>query len=99
MIRSKDELMQLIRDRIGDDTSDEAIAFIEDISDSLNDYENKVSGYNELEEKYKENDKAWREKYKNAFFNGSKEKPEEPEQIEEEESKKRLTYEDLFKEE
>ena len=32
MVRSKDEILASIKSRIGDDTSDEAIALIEDIN-------------------------------------------------------------------
>ena len=42
MIRSKDELITMISQRIGEDNSDEAITLLEDISDTLTDFESKT---------------------------------------------------------
>lgn len=95
MKRSKDELLNLIKDRIGEDTSDEALGLVEDISDTLDDYESRAAV--DWENKYKENDKMWREKYRDRFYSGeSKDDPYKPD---EEEKPKRLTFEELFKEE
>ncbi len=70
MIKTKDEILKAIKDRIGDDTSDETIAFLEDISDTLNDYDNKTKDNTDWKTKYEENDKEWRNKYRDRFFNG-----------------------------
>lgn len=43
MVRTKDELLASIKDRFKDDTSDETISFIEDVSDTINDLETKAS--------------------------------------------------------
>lgn len=95
---TKDELLSRIREKIGDDTSDEALSLIEDISDTINDYEEKTKEETEWEKKYKENDDAWRKKYKERFFNSpAKEEPQNDEP-EDEENKKPLTYDNLFKE-
>ena len=69
-IVSKEDLMERVKARIGDDTSDESLAFIEDITDTLNDYEAKVSNPDteNWKEKYETLDKEWREKYKARFF-------------------------------
>lgn len=95
-ILKKDEIMQSIRDRIGADTSDEALAFIENIEDTLNDYENKTKNDGvDWREKYEQNDAEWRKRYRERFFSGSPvEEQEEPI-----ETPKRLTFEQLFKEE
>ena len=34
-VRTVEEILELIAQRVGDDTSDEALGFIEDISDTL----------------------------------------------------------------
>ena len=99
MIRSKEEIMEMIKTRIGEDTSDDAIAFVQDISETIDDYEKKTASYNELEERYKENDKTWREKYKEAFFSGAKGSAEDYQEKPDEEERKKYTYEKLFKEE
>lgn len=70
MIKTKDEILKAIKDRIGDDTSDETIAFLEDITDTLNDYDNKTKDNTDWKTKYEENDKEWRNKYRDRFFNG-----------------------------
>ena len=42
-VRSKDEILATIKDRIGEDTSDEAIALIEDINDTYDDLDARIS--------------------------------------------------------
>lgn len=101
-VLNKEQILAKLKERIGEDTSDEAIQFIEDVSDTINDYETKTKDTNDWQKKYKENDDAWRKKYRDRFFN-SPVKDEEPAQPEpdfvEDESVKNLKYEDLFKEE
>ena len=41
-IRTKDEIMEVLRSYLGEDTSDEAIAFIEDINDTMAEYERQI---------------------------------------------------------
>ena len=96
-VRTKDELLEIIKGRIGDDTSDETISFIEDITDTLSDYEEKAANLNneDWKTKYEENDKMWREKYRERFF--SKEVEKEDEDFSEDEVKS-LSYDDLFEE-
>ncbi len=96
-VRTKDELLEIIRGRIGDDTSDETISFIEDITDTLSDYEEKAtnSDNEDWKTKYEENDKMWREKYRERFF--SKEVEKEDEDFSDDEVKS-LSYDDLFEE-
>lgn len=65
-VRTKEELLELVKTRIGEDNSDEALAFIEDISDTLADFEGKAS--TDWEEKYNSLDNEWRERYKARFF-------------------------------
>ena len=94
-VRTKDELLEIIRGRIGDDTSDETISFIEDITDTLSDYEEKAtnSDTEDWKTKYEENDKMWREKYRERFFSKEVEKEDE-----DEDEVKSLSYDDLFEE-
>ena len=96
-VRTKDELLEIIKGRLGDDSSDETISFLEDITDTLSDYEEKAtnSDTEDWKTKYEENDKMWREKYRERFF--SKEVEKEDEDFEEDEVKS-LSYDDLFEE-
>ena len=87
--------MESIKNRVGEDTSDEALAFIENVNDTI---ENMSSDKNtDWKAQYEENDAAWRQKYKDRFFNSSSE--DKDDDFEEEEKKKPMTYEALFKEE
>lgn len=70
-IKTKDELFEMIHTRIGDDSSDEAISFLEDVTDTYNDLEQRANGNGEdWKKKYEENDKAWKERYKHRFYGG-----------------------------
>lgn len=89
-VKTVDEIMAKVRERIGEDDSDEAIGFIEDISDTLKSFSN----VEDWKTKYEENDKKWREKYRDRFFT-SKEEVEEDD-IEEPEEKEKKKFEDLF---
>ena len=97
-VRTKDELLEIIKGRIGDDSSDETISFLEDITDTLSDYEEKATNSNneDWKTKYEENDKMWREKYRERFFS-KKVENEEDEDFSEDEVKS-LSYDDLFEE-
>lgn len=97
MIKSKDEILTLIKERIGEDTSDEAIQIVEDVTDTLNDYETRVADSGDWKARYEQNDAEWRKKYRDRFFEG--EPPKEKESEEETEEVKSYSYEDLFKEE
>lgn len=96
MILTRENLLESVRTRIGDDTSDEAIAFVENIADTLDDYETRVRGDGtDWKAKYEENDKEWREKYLSRFnapvqdFGNNEDKYVEEKVVK--------TYEDLFK--
>ena len=89
-VKTIDEIMTKLRERIGEDDSDEVIEFIEDISDTLESFSN----VEDWKTKYEENDKKWREKYRDRFFT-SKEEVEEDD-IEDQEEKEKKKFEDLF---
>ena len=100
MVRTKEEILEAIKGRIGDDSSDETIAFLEDITDTLNDYDNKTKTETDWKAKYEENDKEWRKRYTDRFFNNEEDSgskgSDETDEIEEPEEP--TTFEDLFKE-
>ena len=74
-VRSYEEIMEMIRTRIGEDSSDEAIALIEDISDTLQ--SGNADMVKQLIAEKEELDKTWRERYKARFFGGSDADPVE----------------------
>lgn len=94
-VRTREEILESIRTRVGEATDDETISFIEDVTDTLTDLETKANGDGEdWEKKYRENDESWRKKYTERFF--SKEPEPDPEPDPKPEPIK--TFADLFKE-
>lgn len=90
---SKDELIEKVKKYVGDRTDDETIEIIEDISDSID-----SSEADEWEQKYKENDKMWRDKYISRFLEKKEDELDTPTEHEDEE-KEYKSYDDLFEKE
>lgn len=89
-IRTSEEFLAMIKQRVGDSTSDEDISFIEDASDTIN----SMSQHETEIEKLRAENEDLRKKYRDRFFDP---KPSEPEPNEPEPEK--LTFESLFSEE
>lgn len=91
---TKKEVLELLKAYVGDRTDDESIAIIEAVSDSIaEDAEN-------WKQKFKDNDREWREKYTNRFFEGDKNKePEIKDKESEVDNNEDVSIDDLFKEE
>lgn len=97
-VRTREEILESIRTRVGEVADDDTIAFIEDVTDTLTDLESKANGDGEdWEKKYRENDESWRKKYTERFFSKNTQDPEPDPDPEPEPEKK--TFADLFKEE
>lgn len=102
MIKTKAEILEQIKTKFGEDSSDETLSFIEDVSDTLGDLESKASGQEDWKKKYEDNDKEWREKYKARFFEATDPSASDPqgngsENEGEDNPPKPLTFNDLFK--
>ena len=99
-IKTKTEILAAIQARFGDDTSDDALAFIEDITDTITDLETRASGETNWEQKYRDNDAAWRKRYQERFFNGDGDPNQDlkPQDDDDTDKEKPLTFENLFKE-
>lgn len=93
MVKTKAEILESVKARIGDATDDESIAFIEDISDTLDSLETNAGV--DWKQKYEDNDANWKKKYRDRFF-GNPDPDEEDEKEKEKEKKKPMTFEDLF---
>lgn len=97
----KEELMEKVKNYVGDRTDDDSLEIIEDISDSFEESESaeeveKVKS--EYEAKLANLESEWREKYKARFF--SKDENEDNEEDEkEEEVEEKTDYSDLFEKE
>lgn len=94
-IKTKDELIQSLNAVLGDNASDEALALMEDVSDTLDD--KAAKGAVDWEQKYRENDAAWRARYRDRFMGNQNDK--EPDPIDPPDPDSRPTYLNLFKEE
>ena len=94
-VKNKEEILEQLKEKFGDDTSDEALGILEDITDTIDDLteKGKPDGI-DWKAKCEETENAWRQKYHDRFF--SAEEPKEKDPVEEE---KPLTYEALFNEE
>lgn len=98
-VRSRDEILESLRARIGDSTDDDTLSFIEDVTDTLSDYETRVSDSTNWKEKYETNDAEWRQRYRDRFFGNPESDVVETDSVVETETEKPMTFEDLFKEE
>lgn len=67
MIKPITELIETVRTRIGDNPDDDSVAFLEDITDTLTDYDNKTKDNTDWKNKYDELDRSWKEKYISRF--------------------------------
>ena len=95
-VLNSDQLLAKIKERIGEDSSDEALSFIEDVTDTLINYENITKDSTDWKAKYEENDANWRNKYKERFFSGKKD--DDDEIIDDDNDTQNYTFEKLFKE-
>ena len=85
---TKEDFMERLRTFLGEDTSDEALTLIEDANDSFEEGDGE-----DWKKRYEDNDKEWRQKYKDRFINKSEEDDKEDD-IEQPEKK---SFNDLFK--
>ena len=90
---SGEDLLKRISERIGDDNSDEALSLLEDVSDTIKDFEERDS--EDWKTKYEENDEKWRKKDRDRFENG---KPVNGEPVNGEPVIEVKSYDDLFSE-
>lgn len=98
-VLSRDDFMTRINERVGNDNSDDALSFIEDMTDTF-DALSSPNNTDEWEKKYNELDTQWREKYK-ARFMSSETDPQSVIDEQEEDIKDdgtKTTFDDLFKE-
>lgn len=95
-IKSREELLKSLNTLIGDNSTDENLAILEDVTDTLKDYEEKTADKTDWKTKYEQNDAEWRKKYKERFLSGEEIKDEHEEDVKKD--SKSLTFDSLFKE-
>lgn len=88
-VKTREEILESLRGRFGDEPTDDDIAMLEDITDTFTDFEEKTSDATNWKNKYEENDKAWKKKYSDRFFS-------KDDDYDEPEDKPMKTFDDLF---
>lgn len=102
-VLTRDQFFDRLNKQLGTDTSDDAISFLEDMTDTYNDACNRAENNDgeDWHKKYDELDQSWKEKYKRRFYtggvlgNGGSNSGIEPE--EREVTGENITFDDLFK--
>lgn len=103
--KTKDEFFDAIKDIIGDDTSEKALSFLENMTDTYAAFEEtgndaKVA---ELEKKLEDTNEAWSKRYKERFFSGGRvnafSDAEEDKEAEQEARAEEIRIDDLFEDE
>ena len=106
MVVKPQELISSVRALLGDrETEDEAITFIENLSDTLDDRANAGFTQDDIDAAVKKKDEEWRKKYVERFESSFSD-PEDPGEIENEEdieeeiedNAENVQIEDLFEE-
>lgn len=95
---NKDTIMERLRENFNDNDSDDVLGLLEDVTDTLNDYQSRLEENGNWKERYEQNDREWRQKYKDRFFNNDPEPdPDpEPEPDKDPEQATPTTFEELF---
>ena len=93
---NKDTIMERLRENFNDNDSDDVLGLLEDVTDTLNDYQSRLEENGDWKERYEQNDREWRQKYKDRFFNNDPEPDPEAEPDKDPEQATPTTFEELF---
>lgn len=97
-VKTREEILESFRTRLGENPDDDSISFLEDVTDTLDDFEKRAKGDGtDWKRKYEENDASWRKKYTERFFSGEPNPEPKPEPKPEPDNNPR-TFSDLFME-
>ena len=97
-VKTREEILNSFKTRLGENPDDETISFLEDVTDTLDDFEKRANGDGtDWKSKYEENDANWRKKYTERFFSVEP-KPEPNPEPKPEPDNTPMTFSDLFKE-
>ncbi len=95
MVKTKEEILNSIKEILKDDTSDSALSLIEDLSDTLDSV--KPSDETDWKTKYEENDAQWRQRYRDRFFSKPAQEEDDNDEPAPDETSEPKTFSDLFK--
>ena len=97
-VKTREEILESFKARLGENPDDDSISFLEDVTDTLDDFEKRANGDGtDWKIKYEENDASWRKKYTERFFSDEPDPQPKPEPKPEPDNTPR-TFSDLFKE-
>lgn len=97
-VKTREEILESFKTKLGENPDDESISFLEDVTDTLDDFEKRANGDGtDWKSKYEENDANWRKKYTERFFSNEPEPNPKPDTKPEPDDTPR-TFSDLFKE-
>lgn len=97
-----EEFIKIVHDFIGDDTSEKALKFVDDVTDAFNSaVTDNASDNEDWHKKYDELNETWRKKYMHRFFGGDVNFDSDVDDEEgiEERTAETITTDDLFDEE
>lgn len=99
-VLNRDDFFNAVQVRVGNDTSDDSIKFIEDMTDTYNSLEQSANGDGvDWKQRYDELNESWKKKYAHRFFSGgSNNMPQENGEGGTEDTPPDTSYESLFKE-
>ena len=103
-VRTREELLKIVRDYVKDNTDDATLQLLEDVDDTFKDFADKQKDETDWKAKFEENDKEWRTKYKERFMSGVDDEnkdvnPTTADEKKEENENEKETFNDLFSEE
>lgn len=93
-IVSKEDIINRVSGLIGEANDDDSLALIEDVTDTLSDYETRLSDETDWKKRYEDNDAEWRKRYRERFTTGQEIVNETKEDVKRDGTMQ--TYEDLF---
>ena len=96
-----EDFIKIVHDFIGDDTSERALKFVDDVTDAFNSaVTDNASDNEDWHKKYDELNETWRKKYMHRFFGGDVNFDDgKDEEVVKEHTAETITTDDLFDEE
>ena len=74
-VLTREEFLNRLNERVGEDTSDNAISFLEDMTETFDSMSQ--SDGEDWKKKYEELDESWKKRYRERFFSTPTEENEE----------------------
>ena len=103
-IKTLEEMTTSLSAILGERNDDDALAILEDLADTYNDFNSRLADSTDWKNKYDENDREWRKRYRDRFMNVNVVMPKgttiiEPTKVDEDdETEEMVNFDDLFKE-